>query len=131
MEPEVQYLILCDDIRTDPNNNLRLDVLGLITHIRSTATPSYPFIRPLFCVLVVLTSCQGTGELSIRIVQEGTGRVVFRNQPRRMKFVGALQDAVGINFRVRNCSFPDAGLYWVECVFSGVVIGRQRLWLTA
>ena len=56
--------------------------------------------------------------------------VVFRNQPRRIRFSGALGDAVGILFRIRNCSFPAPGLYWVECVFSGTVIAHQCLGLT-
>jgi hypothetical protein len=127
MEPEVRYLLLCDDVRADPANFLRVDVLGLITHIRSTASPAFPVVRPLFCVLVILMGCRGVGEVSLRIVQAGTGRVVFRNQPRRVRFSGAPEDAVGITFRIRNCWFPAAGLYWVECVFSGAVLARQCL----
>jgi hypothetical protein len=116
---------------TDPANYLRLDVLGLIRRIRSTATPPFPLIRPQFRVLVVLTECRGAGELWLRVVQADTGHVVFRNQPRNIRFSGAPEDAVGITFRIQNCSFPAAGLYWVECIFSGTVIARQRLSVTA
>lgn len=131
MEPECRYLILCDDVQADPQNLLRLNVLGLITHIRSVSTPPFPLVRPLFCVLVILIRCSGIGELSLRIVQSGTGRVVFRNQPRRVRFAGAPQEAVGVTFRIRNCSCPAEGLYWVEFVFSGTVMARQALSLTA
>ena len=103
----------------------------MITHIRSTATPPFPVVRPLLCVLVILTGCRGTGELSLRIVQAETGRVIFRNQPRRVRFGGTAEDAVGITFRIRNCSFPVEGVYWVELIFSGTVIARQRLSLSA
>jgi hypothetical protein len=109
MEPEVLYLCLCDEVRTDPENFLRVDVLGLITHIRSTTRPPFPVVRPLVCVLVILTGCRGVGELSLRIVQASTGRVIFRNQPRPVRFAGVLEEAVGVVFRVRNCSFPEAG----------------------
>ncbi len=125
MEPQVRYLILCDEVRSDPINLLRVDVLGLLTRLRSTATPPFPLVRPLFCVLVILTGCQGVGELSLRIVHAATGRVVFRNQPRRVQVAVDAEDAVGITFRVRNCSFPVEGVYWVELIFSGVVIARQ------
>jgi hypothetical protein len=131
MGPEVRYLILCDDVRADPTNLLRVDVLRLITHIRSTASPAFPVVRPLFCVLLILTGCRGAGELSLRIVQSDTGRVLFRNLPRRIQFSGAPEEAVGITFRLRNCSFPAAGLYWVECIFSGTFLARQALSLTA
>ena len=108
MGPEVRYFILCDGVDTDPENFLRVNVQGLITHIRSTARPPFPVVRPLFCVLIILTGCQGVGELSLRIVQVGTGRVIFRNQPRRIRFAGAPEDVAGFVFRIRNCSFPAA-----------------------
>lgn len=130
MEPEVRYLLLCDEVQPDPQHLLRLNVLGLITHSRSTAVPPFPLTRPLFCVLVVLTGCSGTGELSCRIVQSGTARVVFRNLPRQVRFLGEPGDAVGVTFRTRNCTFPAGGLYWVELIFSGTVIARQPLSLT-
>jgi hypothetical protein len=131
MEPEVRYLILCDSVQTDPVNFLRVDVLGLMTHIRSTATPPFPVVRPRFSVLVILTGCRGVGELSLRIVQAATGRVVFRNQPRRVRFGDDPDEAVGIVFRIQNCSFPAAGVYLIELIYSGAVIARQRLRLTA
>jgi hypothetical protein len=131
MWPVVQYLILCDDVQTDPNNLLRVNLFGLITTIRSTATPPFPVVRPMFCALVVLAGCQGVGELSLRIVQNTNGRIIFRTQPRRLRFTGSAQDAVGVTFRIRNCTFPDAGLYWVEVIYTGVVIGRRALRLTS
>src|SRR5947209_659227 len=131
MEPDVHYLIVCDDVRTDPNHLLRVDVLGLMAHLRSTAKPAFPLVRPAFCVLAVLTNCQGRGDFVLRILQEATGKIIFRSPSRTVRFSGTLRDAVGIKFRIRNCSFPAAGLYWVECVYSATVIGRQRLWLVA
>ncbi len=127
MEPEVLYFLLCDDVRTDPANYLRLDILGLIMRIRSTQAPPFPFVHPQFCVLVVWTEGRGTGELRLRVVQADTGRVIFRNRPRTVRFSGAPTDVNGMRFRIQNCSFPSAGLYWVECLFSGTVIARQRL----
>jgi hypothetical protein len=85
-------------------------VLGLMTHIRSTAAPPFPVTRPLFCALVILTDCQGDGDLSLRIVEAGTGGVVFHTPPRRVRFGGPPQQAVGVVFRVRNCTFHAAGL---------------------
>src|ERR1700722_14494105 len=122
MEPEVRYLLLCDDVRTDPNNYHRVDVLGLMSSIRSTAAPPFTVVRPVLCTLVMLAGGPGTGELMLRIVHEQTGRVIFRSSPRQVRFVGDPEAIRGAVFRVRNCTFPAAGLYWVEVIFSELVI---------
>lgn len=130
MEPEVRYLLLCDEVRTDPANYHRVDVLGLMSTMRSAADPPFPMIRPVFCILVLLTACEAagqTGELLVRIIQDSTGRTTFRSQPRRIRFVDDPEDTCGAVFRIQNCTFPAAGLYWVECLFSGAVLARQRL----
>lgn len=129
MEPEVRYLLPCDDVRTDPDNYQRIDVLGLITAIRSTANPSFPIVRPLLCALVILTGGQGNGELVLRIFHDQSGRLVFRSSPRKVRFVGPTEAMLGVVFRIRDCSFPMAGLYWMEVVFAGSVIARQKIWL--
>lgn len=129
MEPEVRHLILCDEVRTDPNDFQRLNVFGLITAIRSTARPRFPVVRPLLCALLILTGGQGGGELTLRILQDQTGRVVFRSTPRQVRFVGDPAAVLGALFRIRRCWFPGAGLYWVEVTFAGGVLARQKLWL--
>ena len=129
MGPEVRYLLPCDEVRTDPDNYQRIDVVGLITTIRSTADPPFPVVRPLLCALVILTGGQANGELHLRIFHDATGRIVFRSSPRQVRFVGAPEAVLGIVFRIRDCSFPMAGLYWVEAVFAGSVIARQKIWL--
>lgn len=132
MEPEARYLIVCDQVHIDPQNFHRVDVLGLMTALRSTGSPPFPLVRPLLCILVLLTAGDAagqTGDLLVRIVQAGTGRVVFRSRPRRIRFVADPEDTSGAVFRVQNCSFPVAGLYWVECLFSGTILARQRLFV--
>ena len=130
MNPVVRYLLLCDDVQADPNNVLRLNVVGLITHIRATGNPPFPVVRPVFCAMLILTGCEGPGELSLRVVEDATGRVIFRNPTRRVRFTGPADDAVGVVFRVLNCRFDAPGLYWVELIFSGMVIASQPLTLT-
>jgi hypothetical protein len=129
VEPEVLYLILCDDVRTDPNNYHRLNVFGLIATIQAPGQPPLPVVRPVLCALVVLTGGRGTGELVLRIFNHRTGRLVFRSPRRQVRFLGDLEAVLGVVFRIRNCSFPTAGVYWVELVFAGSVIARKKLWL--
>jgi hypothetical protein len=129
MDPEVLYLLPCGDVRHDPDNYHRIDVIGLITTIHSRIKPPFPLVHPLLRVLVILTGSQGKGELVLRIIQDKTGRVIFRSLPRLMRFIGPPDQEFGATFRIINCGFPMAGLYWIEAIFAGSVIARQKIWL--
>jgi hypothetical protein len=126
----VRYLILCDEVEADPNNLLRLNVFGLMTHIRSTRSPPFPIVRPRFCVLALLTDCVGPAEMSLQILHDAKGRIIFQNKPRRIQFVNAPRDAIGVKFNILNCVFPAEGIYWVELLIAGNVVARQALTLT-
>ena len=127
MTPDVLYLILCNDIQTDSKNYHRCNVLGLITSIRSAAAPPFPVEHPRMIALVVWTGGEGTGELALRIIEDRSGDTVYRTHPRQVQFVGNAAAIGGVVFRIHNCSFPVAGLYWVEVLYAGSVIARQRL----
>jgi hypothetical protein len=131
MEPEVRYLLLCKDVRPDPANYHRLDIFGLITSIRSAADPPFPVVRPLLCAVVLLAEADRSGELRLRIIQGSTGRVVFRSRPRQIRLVGDSEAVRGAVFRIRNCSFPAAGLDWAQVLFDQTVLARQKLRLSA
>ena len=127
MSPDVLYLILCDEIQTDPSNYHRCNVLGLITSIRSAVAPPFPIEHPRMLALIVWTGGKGTGELALRVIPDRLGKTVFRSRPRQVRFVGDAAAVGGVVFRIQNCPFPAAGLYWVEVLFAGSVIARQRL----
>ena len=127
MDPRVRHFILCEEVRIDPANNLRTDVLGLLSNIRLRANQSFPFVRPVLCALLVTTGFKGSGELYVRIVREDPYRILFGLPPRQVRFVSEPNESTGLTFHVKDCSFPEAGVYWVECVFSGEVIARQPL----
>ena len=129
MALEVLHLILCDRVETDPDNYNRCNIFGLITSIRSAAVPPFPVVHPELVAFVVWTGGQGTGELMLRIIEDGSPNVFFRTRPRPIRFVGDLTSVGGVLFHIRNCLFPAAGLYWVEVLFSGMVIARQRLFV--
>jgi len=127
MEPRILYLILCNDVRPDPKDLHRLNIFGLLLSIRSRATPPFPAVRSLFSVLVILTGGQGSGELRVRVVQDQTGRTIFSTRPRLVRFLGDPAEVLGMRFSIQNCSFPEAGLYWVEVVYEGRALARQQL----
>jgi hypothetical protein len=126
---DVLHLILCDRVETDPNNYHRCNIFGLITSIRSAAP--FPVVHPQLLALIVWTGGQGTGELMLRIIEDRSANTVFRTRPRQVRFVGAPASVGGVVIRIQNCAFPGAGLYWVELLFAGSVIARQRVLVRA
>lgn len=126
MNPQVVYLIVCAAVRANPHNRLQIDVRGLLARLRPTGT-TYPFVHPKLSVLALFLGGSGRGLLHLQVREAATGRLLFHNRPRLTQFAGGPADLCGSVFHVRNCSFPGPGLYWVECVFAGVTLTRQRL----
>jgi hypothetical protein len=129
MGPDVLHFILCERVETDANNYHRCNIFGLITSIRSAAAPPFPVVHPELLALIVWTAGQGSGELTLRIIEDRSARTVFRTRPRQVRFVGDPTAVGGVVFRIQNCVFPAAGLYWVEVSFAGPVLARQRLFI--
>jgi hypothetical protein len=130
VHPVVRYLIACEDVRADPDDPQKVTLLNLITNIRAPQREApYPFRRSELCVYVVLTECQGIGEVQIRLVEAEGDRDIFRNRPRTVKFVGDPLDSIGMRFRILNCRFPRPGLYRLQFCYNGTVIAQQPILL--
>jgi hypothetical protein len=127
--PEVLHLILCGRVETDPTNYHRHNILGLVTSIRSNATPRFPVVHSQLTAVAVWTGGHGTGDLALRIVGDRAAGAVFQTRPRPIRFAGDPAAAGGVVFRIRNCRFPAAGLYWVEIWFADLLIARQKLFV--
>ena len=125
--PFVRHMLLCDDVRTNPADPRKVIVYGLVNEIRSTATePSWP-VRHSFSVYLALTEGRGAGEGRIVVTAADSGRPTYTGHPHRIEFEADPLKVKGVIFRIVNCSFPQAGLYWVEFRFNDHSIARQPL----
>jgi hypothetical protein len=131
MALEALHLIPCDDVVPDPSNYHRLTVAGLLTVIRARTAVPFPVVQPVFCVLLLVTGGQGGGELELHITQDLTGNQIFRTRRRQVRFVGDPTAILPIKFEIRNCSFPAAGLYWLDVMWQGSTVARKKLFLRA
>jgi hypothetical protein len=120
-------MILCDDWEQDLVSSRRLNILGLITNIRSHLDPPFPLVRDELCVFLVLTECRGTGEGDIRCVFEETGEVVFTTAKQSVRFGNDPLEVVGMAFRIRNCRFPYSGLYSVQFWYNNDLVEERPL----
>lgn len=114
MNPVVRYMLLCNDWATDPAHNRRINIYGLLSNIHSLDQPAYPLLYREFCVFAVLTECRGQGNVQIRCVQEESGKQILATQKYAISFGNDPLDVIGVPIRIRDCAFPDAGLYSVQ-----------------
>jgi hypothetical protein len=126
VRPVVRYLIVCNDVVLEPKTK-EVTIIRLISTIR--ALQDFPVRHPVLCVFVELTECPGTGRIRIQIVQADTGRITFRTRPRSVEFGNDSLEVVGVRFRIRNCTFPAAGLYLVQFWYNDESIAEQPILL--
>jgi hypothetical protein len=127
IQPVVRYLIVCQDIIPDPADARRLTLVNLISAIRSQSTPLFPSCHAEFCVLVQLTECRGISDVRLDVVQADTDTAIFQTRTRSIPFGNEPLQIVNLYFRIRNCTFPTAGLYWVQFWYNGVELTQQPI----
>lgn len=127
--PTVRYLIICEDVQTDPSNSRRVTLVGLISAIRSVDQPAFPLLYPELCVFLQLTECRGPADGRIEVQQADSGQIVFRTRTRTIPFASDPLEVVGATFRLRNCLFQQPGLYWVQFWYNEQMIAQQPILL--
>lgn len=129
LHPTVRYLIICEDVRKDPENPRRLTLVGLLSAIRSLDEPAFPLLYKEICVFLQLTECRGTANGRVEIQHADSGRVVFRTKTREIPFGDNPLDVIGVTFRIRDCVFEQSGLYNVQFWYDDEMIAQQSLLL--
>ncbi len=129
VHPVVRYLIVCEDVQTDPDNPLRVTLVGLISAIRSLEEPPFPILYPELCVFLQMTECRGAAEGRVEVQHTDSGQVLFRTRTRTIPFSIDPLEVVGVTFRIRNCLFPEPGLYGIHFWYNEEMIAHQPLLL--
>jgi hypothetical protein len=129
VHPTVRYLIVCEDVQTDPDNPRRVTLVGLISAIRSIEQPPYPLLYREICIFLQLTECRGAAEGRIEILHAESGQVIFRTRTRTIPLGSDPLEVIGATFRIRNCLFQGPGLYWVQFWYNEQMIAQQPLLL--
>jgi hypothetical protein len=127
IKPVVRYMLLCEDWRLDPQNNRRVTIIGLISNIHALGDPPYPLLYPELCVFLALTEGRGQGEGRIVCIFEESGQKVFETRSRPIAFGPDPLEVVGVPFRIRDCTFPIAGLYSVQFWYEGELVADHPL----
>jgi len=127
IKPVVRYMLLCDDWELDPANNRRIIIHGLIANIHALDDPPFPLLYQEMCVFLALTDGHGKGEGKIVCEYEASGQKVFETRSRLITFTLDPLEILGVPFRIRDISFPQAGLYSVQFWYEGELVDERPL----
>ena len=116
IRPNLQFSVLCDDVRREDNGKFIL--IGLFEAITAK---SFPATHP--ALFVVNRWCKGQGSFlqKIKIVNSKDKSIVFQTNDQAFE----LPDIDGhhtLISKVNNLEFKVPGKYWVEVVIDGELI---------
>jgi hypothetical protein len=114
IDPFVRRMIVCDDIVRSSRNQGQLDAIGLVNYVRPETPGRYPVRLRQLAVLVELTGGRGTGEGQIVVVAADTDEPVFASPVHTWSYPADPLRVLPVVFRIRECSFPRSGVYWVQ-----------------
>jgi hypothetical protein len=125
--PYIRHMILCEDVRADRTNPMRINLYGLIHTIRPQPL-AYPF-RVSFCVFLWLTGGRGIGRGQIRFESDSSGLWVYIGHEHSFRSDPDPLQVSSVVFRVSGCSLPQRGLYWVQFWYNGRMLEAQPLYV--
>ena len=127
IKPVVRYMLLCEDWRLEPENSRRITIVGLLSNIDSIEDPPYPLLYPEICIFLALTEGRGQGQGKMVCVFEESGQRVFETRPQPIAFPSDPLEVMALAFRIRDCSFPRAGLYSFQFWYEGDLVEERPL----
>jgi len=120
VKPDLQFSVLCDDVRREDNGKLML--IGLFEMIGSA---TYPFTYPGMAIINRWNNGVGEHSQRIRIVDaDNKALVETADSPVKLDGMGASVTAVSL---LRNIPVPRPGRYWVEIMLDGDLKQRYPL----
>ncbi len=120
MKPDLQFSVLCDDVRREDNGKFIL--IGLFEAIVGM---QFPFVYPGLCV--VNRWCNGEGRFHQRIRIVGTGNeTIVETEDSPVDLPATLANVTSVSL-FRNIRFPHPGRYWMEVLLDGDLKQRYSL----
>jgi hypothetical protein len=124
--PRLHVIILCDEIEPSPSGDEVFDLRGVRT---SLSAPAFPYIHPQLCVYLQATGHEGTARCSLAVVDSGTDLPVLTTPEQTAHFRGPLS-FLPVCWWLRDCWFPEPGVYYIQVSFDGKLLGERALSLS-
>lgn len=116
IKPDLQFSVLCDDVRREENGKFIL--IGLFEAINSKVFPATH--QMLF---VVNRWCKGEGTFTqkIRIINTKDKSIVFQTDEQGFELTDIDRHHTLVS-RFNNLLFPNPGKYWVEILLDNELV---------
>ena len=113
IKPNLQFSVLCDDVRREENGKFML--IGLFESINSN---KFPATHPVLFVVNRWSKGQGSFRQKIRIVNSKDKSMVFQTEDQPFE-LGDIDRHHTLISRFNNLVFPVQGKYWLEVLLDG------------
>ena len=116
IKPNLQFSVLCDDVRREENGKFML--IGLF---ESVSAKKYPATHPTMFVVNRWCKGEGTCRQKIRILDSMDRKIVFEtgDQEFELKDIDAHHTLIS---RFNHLVFRAPGKYWVEVMLDGELV---------
>ena len=116
IKPNLQFSVLCDDVRREDNGKFML--IGLFEAINAK---KFPATHPV--LFVVNRWCKGSGTFTqkIRIVNPKDNSTIFQTEEQAFELADIDRHHTLIS-RFNNVAFPGPGKYWVEVLLDNELV---------
>lgn len=113
MKPDLQFSILCDDVRREDNG--KFIFIGLFDVIGTKTFPTQHAV-----MFIANRWCKGEGEFKqkSRIIDSLDKKLIVESPEVIFRLEDISQSHTVIS-KFSNITFPHAGKYWVEVLFDG------------
>lgn len=116
IEPDLQFSVLCDDVRREDNGKFML--LGLFEAINAK---KFPATHHAMFIVNQWVKGEGAFAQKIQIVNSRDKSMVFQTEEQRFELPNIDSHHTLIS-RFNNIVFPEPGKYWVEIVLDGKLV---------
>jgi len=116
IKPDLQFSIICDDVRREDNGKLIL--LGLFEVI---GAPKYPAVHSRLFVVNRWCKGEGTFRQTLRLTGSKDNQPLLKTEPQQftLKDIDSSHTLIS---EFNNVTFPGAGKYWVEVFLNDELI---------
>ncbi len=119
--PRVHAIVLCDRIEDVSDEEDVFNLRGVRTRLVADA---FPYTHPRLYVYLQLTGHLGSASGAVVVVHARTDQELARQVLPPIQFRGPLV-LLPVYLRIRNCTFPEAGIYFIQTLFDDKLLGER------
>jgi hypothetical protein len=123
----VHVLVLCDDVEELPAGEDLFNLGRVRTQVRAA---SFPYVHPQLCIYLQVSGHGGMASGEVVVVNEATEEDIVHVPIAEFPLSGPLE-AIPVWLRIRDCEFPEPGVYWFQVFLNEKLVAERRFHVVA